>query len=544
MKQLSNHLFLTLFLACMVLHSYGQQCLGKAMVNCPDTVHCSEPFVYSVTLPVDNRFNEVVDPPFESAGLKVVSGPSSTSTSHYIITNGKTQVTNKKTYTYKLLPGSDPVIAIPPYTIKSRDTGHYYSVPLQTIVCTRGNCCQKSENPDSGSNQASQGFTRLLTTLSRTDVSPGDSVLLTIRLLTTHQPLTVSRVSINYPDFCIVRPLYPDSVRTARLDTLGGILCSSFDLDSFWLYPCAPGVLPLPPITYSLQLLQNDETENPVAAFFNEWKNTVDVQLQTRPDTLYVEAVPGVPRLGSSAPKAGRSGVVWAMVRSESMNRTIDLRPSRLALAHKVLRQAAAPDAMVIPFDGRLQPALQAQLLTQCPDTANLPQCGGSALYDACMAAALDTAGHYRHIVVLTDGMENASHLSLNTLAAVLQHEGVSVHIVNINSQRDSVSYQLTDSDTVCLVAQPACQQFESDLKWLARQTGGKYLKLNHVDKLPKVVEWLVRLPQRPLKKQPLPQSPNWVMESLKCRFLRFVPRLNAASFRAVNTASPQGPCR
>lgn len=59
----------------------------------------------------------------------------------------------------------------------------------------------------------------------------------------------------------------------------------------------------------------------------------------------------------------------------------------------------------------------------------------------------MDTANYCRDLIVFTDGNDNSSHVSLQTVTKVMKERGVRVNIVSINSERDSVFYKLADPE-------------------------------------------------------------------------------------------------
>ena len=53
----------------------AQNNLGEAKVECPDTVNIGTTFSYSITIPVDSTFHEIVLPPFDKANVVAYGGP-------------------------------------------------------------------------------------------------------------------------------------------------------------------------------------------------------------------------------------------------------------------------------------------------------------------------------------------------------------------------------------------------------------------------------------------------------------------------------------
>ena len=81
----------------------AQNNLGEAKVECPDTVNIRTTFSYSITIPVDSTFDEIVLPPFDNANVEVYMGPSLSFSNSISIVNGKKTETHSRTYKYILI---------------------------------------------------------------------------------------------------------------------------------------------------------------------------------------------------------------------------------------------------------------------------------------------------------------------------------------------------------------------------------------------------------------------------------------------------------
>lgn len=60
-------------------------------------------------------------------------------------------------------------------------------------------------------------------------------------------------------------------------------------------------------------------------------------------------------------------------------------------------------------------------------DTIVTPKVDGTALYDMCLSTIMDCKYQCKDIILLTDGVDNSSHLSLKTTV------GLSRNLVGIN---------------------------------------------------------------------------------------------------------------
>ena len=152
-------------------------------------------------------------------------------------------------------------------------------------------------------------------------------------------------------------------------------------------------------------------------------------------------------------------------------------------------------------------------------DTITQPKSGdGTAIYDLCMSMVMDSTNTYRDIVIFTDGMDNCSHISLKTIAEVMQQNGIRVNVVSINSERDSVLFtnQLLDSVLTVEIDQP----LKSDLLFLTNETGGEWVKCKNRDEMKKIVKRIATIPYRAYKRKKVSPSTEWLYDRLRLHYL------------------------
>ena len=487
----------------------AQNNLGEAKVECPDTVNIGTNFTYSITIPVDSTFHETVLPPFDNANVEVYMGPSLSFSNSISIVNGKKTETHSRTYKYILIGESEKHIIIPSYTIKSRLSGDYYTVPKRTIVCTK----QLSGNhPDT---------LFVHTTVDRKDISINDSVLVTTRLYTTsgYSPTSLHSNQRILPDFCFCQPIKPDSISMAR-DSLNGIEYNSCAIDSYWLHPCKTGTIEIPSNTYIVDLMVRDKSVDPFEAFFNGGEMTFKKEsCKTNPVSINVKTLPSIKQRYLPEHTPERNGVVYALDISSSMSTIADFDGTRLKMAKDLIRKSCRDDVTIIPFAEDKEPSIVFPRMSLMLDTITQPKYGdGTAIYDLCMSMVMDSTNTYRDIVIFTDGMDNCSHTSLKTLTEVMQQHGIRVNVVSINSERDSVLFTSSVLDSVLTVKND--QPLKSDLLFLTNETGGVWVKCKNRDEMKKIVKRIATLPYRPYKRKKSSPSTEWLYDRLRLHYL------------------------
>lgn len=502
----------------------AQNNLGEAKVECPDTVNIGTTFSYSITIPVDSTFHETVLPPFDNANVEVYMGPSLSFSNSISIVNGKKTETHSRTYKYILIGESEKHIIIPSYTIKSRLSGDYYTVPKRTIVCTKDYCPADRNKDTNGTKQLSGNHPDTLfvhTTIDRKDISINDSVLVTTRLYTTsgYSPTSLHSNQRILPDFCFCQPIKPDSISMAR-DSLNGIEYNSCAIDSYWLHPCKTGTIEIPSNTYIVDLMVRDKSVDPFEAFFNGGEMTFKKEsCKTNPVSINVKTLPSIKQRYLPEHTPERNGVVYALDISSSMSTIADFDGTRLKMAKDVIRKSCRNEVTITPFAVNKEPSIVFPKMSFVLDTLTQPKSGdGTALYDLCMSMVMDSTNTCRDIVIFTDGLDNCSHISLKTITEVMQQNGIRVNVVNINSERDSVLFTSSVLDSALIVENE--QPLKSELLFLTNETGGEWVKCKNRNEIGKVVKRIAAIPYRPYKRKKASPSTEWLYDRLRLHYL------------------------
>lgn len=502
----------------------AQKHLGEAKVECPDTVNIGTTFSYSITIPVDSTFHETVLPPFDNSNVVVYMGPSLSFSNSISIVNGKKTETHSRTYKYILIGESEKHIIIPSYTIKSRLSGDYYTVPKRTIVCAKDYCPADRNKDTNGTKQLSGNHPDTLfvhTTVDRKDISINDSVLVTTRLYATsgYSPTSLQSNQRILPDFCFCQPIKPDSISMAR-DSLNGIEYNSCVIDSYWLHPCKTGIIELPSTTYIVELAVFDKSVDPFEAFFNGGEITYKKEnCKTNSVSINVKALPSIKQRALPEHAAERNGVVYALDISSSMSTIADFDGTRLKMAKDVIRKSCRDEVTITPFAVNKEPSIVFPKMSHVLDTITQPKTGdGTALYDLCMSMVMDSTNTCRDIVIFTDGLDNCSHISLKTITEVMQQNGIRVNVVSINSERDSVLFTNQVLDSVLIVENE--QPLKSELLFLTNETGGEWVKCKNSNEIGRVVKRIATIPYRPYKRKKANPSTEWLYDRLRLHYL------------------------
>ena len=114
----------------------------------------------------------------------------------------------------------------------------------------------------------------------------------------------------------------------------------------------------------------------------------------------------------------------------------------------------------------------------------------GSAIYDAILASALRegalTSGHPPFsVLLLTDGSDNASHLSESTLINILLQNNIRVDVIAFASKKDSLFYSL--GKDFGFIKMDNTQNME-DVKRIAQATNGFFIWIDNKKQIPAAI--------------------------------------------------------
>lgn len=141
----------------------------------------------------------------------------------------------------------------------------------------------------------------------------------------------------------------------------------------------------------------------------------------------------------------------------------------------------------------------------------------GSAVYDAILSAITDRETgkiDKKSIILLTDGSDNCSRISANTLTNILLENGIRVDVVAFASKIDSVYYVFKDSidtngddiydDVELRNTLIEHGQNLDNIKEIATATGGVFIQVCNETQLSEAIQQIqnaISFEKRPLKK-------------------------------------------
>lgn len=470
----------------------AQKCLGVATVMCSDTISVGDTLKYAVSIPVDSIFSVSIQPPFAEAGVEIITGPYKSSKSLFVPSNGKLTKTFSCTYTYALLAKCEGVITIPSFVIERKNGKEYYSVPSKTIVCKKNFHVQHISDKE----YVSQDSLFLITSVDKACVDINDSILVTTKLyLRGYELSELSLIHRSLPDYCICKDVDISEVNLEK-DSIGDWKCYSLTIGAYWLHPLKTGKITIPPSIYDIK--HWDKSIDIFDAFFGTRLTDVSCTRSTEALDIQVTGQYGNKQNTADGNDVQNiEGIVYGLDLSGSMSRSIDFKLSRLEVAKEILRKLSQKDSItVFPFARNIDKPINLPRMSTIFDTIANPQKDGTALYDFCLSIALNKERRYKNIILLTDGSDNGSHVSQQTTIDILNHQGIRVDIVCINSMKDSVKVKDADSIYVTKNAKP----HKEELRQLARSTGGLFIDIINEKDIKKVAQLIRNVSRRTRK--------------------------------------------
>ena len=487
-------------------------------MQCPESVLIGENFVFKVSIPVGTEFRGIVLPSFDKVGINVLFGPSKSLLSSVTTVNGKVDSTSVTTYNYVLsVKGNMKVVTVPSFLIKNEANGDYFSVPEKTILCKHDDGGVKKCNGES------RDTLYLVTTVSKDSLVMEDSVLVTTRLYSHGYELSsLAFDERRLPDNSFCRDMM-DSCTTMLVDTVDGVPYQTVTVGSYWLYPLKSGQIVIPSNKYIIKYYKNDKSVDPMEAFFNGNKfpienscmrNTPILNIQVNDTSIYKGC------LYDDRMSVDRNCVVYGLDISTSMSGIVDFDKSRLETAKDIIRKVGNfSNSIIVPFAGCLDSPIILPEMNNRLDTIATPEVDGTALCDMCLSTIMDSKYQCKDIILLTDGVDNSSHMSLKTTVDVIREKGVRVNVVYINSMADSISYKLMG--TAVTVKNKITNK--KDLEYIAKQTGGVVVYMTSADDMDKVVDSVKKILQKPYMNRKKKESTSMSIKKLEMLLHKYV---------------------
>lgn len=504
---------LTTILCICNMRLYAQQFMGTAKVECPSEVVANETFEYSIDIQTDSVIQVVqLLPSF--ATIEVMGGPKISRSTSIIYKDGKKINEYSLKYTY-VLCADVGIHKIPTFQIKDL-AGNYYNVPEITIeskekniepainttnkVLAKNNNQKEKPNQNDDSKVSVADSTILVLSLDKSTAIVGEPVLVTAKLATREQVVSVENVKYDF-DYCYIKQVEDSDTLKWDVEVIDGVRYQTIPLLQYQLYPLQHGEIILHPI--EIQITKAIRVPDPTDIIFGMSLQYIKQTIKS--DELVLKVIGDISKeRGILDIKPYNDNFLVALDISGSM-RSYDFDGSRLDVAKKIVSEIkyCYPQTHILPYTSKFGDVIYSIDKINDIDSLNIKEVDGSALYDVGLFFLYNhyRGLSYRDIVIITDGVNNTSHISSKTFADLMAKYGVRIHIVSINSNKEKVEADVYDNlNNRSKVEIDNIIGEKDTLRELTKSTGGEYLEIRHISEIDDTVNSIVNAIGRKVK--------------------------------------------
>ena len=483
-------------LFCSVLFScgtiYAQNVKGTAIVDCPKEVVANKTFEYSIEIQPDSIIKVTqISPQFEK--IMVMAGPYISTSTSITFRNGEKIKAYSQRYTYTLYADAG-IHKIPTFQIKDL-TGNYYNVPEVTIVSketddepaiktnnkvlTKKNNQKEKSKQNDDSNEFVADSTILVLSLDKSTVNVGETVLATVKLATRERVESVDNVKYDF-DYCYIERIENTEPLEWETETINGIDYQVIPLLQYKLRPLQSGNIILHPI--EIQLTMTDPSQDLVDVFFGKTRIQY-IKKSVRSQKIVLNVCENnIEAIQETDKESTNDNLLVAIDASGSM-RSYDFNRTRLDIAKHIVSNIKnnSLQTHILPFTSKYGNLIYDIDDINDIDSINTRDVDGSAMYDVGLFALYNAYNgiSYKDILLITDGNDNASHISRKTFTDLMAAYGVRVHIIIINSNKARVEADLYDKQNNLLRTEIDNEIADIRiLKELAKSTGGECIEI------------------------------------------------------------------
>ena len=320
----------------------------------------------------------------------------------------------------------------------------------------------------------------------------------------------------------VIRHEIPTNTQKIFKDTIyNGMPVKTLLLAEYYLIPLQAGKIKTEDGSFKATYSENTLNMDPIEAFFNsEIGKEKDSVLTIKP--VYIKVIPQKQynedeKMLTIAETRSSIGVV--LDRSSSLFATEDTLRANYYKLENAFMKRFLPNInrdYDLTIFAKHPYKISKDDLEEYTDSIKYSNNDGSAVYDAVLSAITNReTGEIdkKSILLLTDGSDNCSRISANTLTNILLENGIRVDVVAFASKRDSVYYAFNDSidtngddifDGVVLKNMLVENEQNLDkVKEIAAATGGVFIQVCNETQLPEAILQIqnaISIDKKPLK--------------------------------------------
>lgn len=510
--------FISLFIAvCANLSVFAQT---KFSISYEDTVNVGEPVKIKYIVEDDKEF-EITPKPLKikNSFMELLAGPYTSTNTSFKMDNGKLIRHKSIILEYSFLCSKSGKHLVPSLTVTDSNGNEYSSLEGMSFYVIDDEKNQKKKMVDTDK----QKILEIVAVVDQNKISLGDSIKCQIHLFTNLDVVSLNTLKDLEVDNAIRHEIPTDTQKTFKETIYKEMPVKTVLLDEYYLIPLQAGTIKIENASFKAFYSEHDPNIDPIEAFFNAKSCRIERDSVLTIKSVYFKVTPKElynKNINTTAVANTRSSVGIVLDRSSSLFTTEDtLQANYYQLENDFMKRFLPNinrnyDLTIFAkhpykiFKDDLQ-----EYANSIKDSNN----DGSAVYDAILSAITDRETgkiDKKSIILLTDGSDNCSRISANTLTNILLENGIRVDVVAFASKIDSVYYVFKDSidtngDDIYDNVELRNTLIEhgqnlDNIKEIATATGGVFIQVCNETQLSEAIQQIqnaISFEKRPLKK-------------------------------------------
>ena len=510
--------FISLFIAvCANLSVFAQT---KFSISYEDTVNVGEPVKIKYIVEDDKEF-EITPKPLKikNSFMELLAGPYTSTNTSFKMDNGKLIRHKSIILEYTFLCSKSGKHLVPSLTVTDSNGNEYSFLEGKSFYVIDDEKNQKKKMVDTDK----QKILEIVAVVDKNKISLGDSIKCQIHLFTNLDVVSLNTLKDLEVDNAIRHEIPTDTQKTFKETIYKEMPVKTVLWDEYYLIPLQAGTIKIENASFKAFYSEHDPNIDPIEAFFNAKSCRIERDSVLTIKSVYFKVTPKElynKNINTTAVAKTRSSVGIVLDRSSSLFTTEDtLRANYYQLENDFMKRFLPNinrnyDLTIFAkhpykiFKDDLQ-----EYANSIKDSNN----DGSAVYDAILSAITDRETgkiDKKSIILLTDGSDNCSRISANTLTNILLENGIRVDVVAFASKIDSVYYVFKDSidtngDDIYDNVELRNTLIENgqnldNIKEIATATGGVFIQVCNETQLSEAIQQIqnaISFEKRPLKK-------------------------------------------
>ena len=510
--------FISLFIAvCANLSVFAQT---KFSISYEDTVNVGEPVKIKYIVEDDKEF-EITPKPLKikNSFMELLAGPYTSTNTSFKMDNGKLIRHKSIILEYTFLCSKSGKHLVPSLTVTDSNGNEYSSLEGMSFYVIDDEKNQKKKMVDTDK----QKILEIVAVVDKNKISLGDSIKCQIHLFTNLDVVSLNTLKDLEVDNAIRHEIPTDTQKTFKETIYKEMPVKTVLWDEYYLIPLQAGTIKIENASFKALYSEHDPNIDPIEAFFNAKSCRIERDSVLTIKSVYFKVTPKElynKNINTTAVANTRSSVGIVLDRSSSLFTTEDtLRANYYQLENDFMKRFLPNinrnyDLTIFAkhpykiFKDDLQ-----EYANSIKDSNN----DGSAVYDAILSAITDRETgkiDKKSIILLTDGSDNCSRISANTLTNILLENGIRVDVVAFASKMDSVYYVFKDSidtngDDIYDDVELRNTLIENgqnldNIKEIATATGGVFIQVCNETQLSEAIQQIqnaISFEKRPLTK-------------------------------------------